>query len=560
MTERYVELRAASAFSFLRSTVPPASLAQRAAELGYRHLALADADGLYGAPQFWGAAKEHGLRPLVGIDLGLEQFAEGAPGRLLLLARNPVGYQKLCRLATLAHARGPENVGVSWVDLEVCNEGLTALTGGYSGILTRALEGGDDERAGQLAERLCAIFGREHVLGELQRHGDPRQERLNRRTLDLAAAHGLRVVASNGVRMLEPKDRALLDVLTCIRRKVTLDSAGTLLARNDAQQLKSPAAMAERFADLPEVLAATAAVAAECEYTLDELPYEFPNFAPPGVSEAALLHERVEAGARKFYRPMTPAVRAQLDRELALIVKLGLSGYFLIVADIIEFCERHGILAKGRGSAANSAVCYALNITTVDPVASHLLFERFLSEERGEWPDIDIDLPSGDEREKVIQYVFSTYGPRRAAMCAEVITYRDRSAVREVGKALGFGPQDVERLSQGDALVRGHPRGSRWPAADGGAIAGGPAREAVAGDLRAHPEPAAPPLAALGGHDHLGRSSGRGRAHPARAHAGADRHPVGQGRRRGDGAHQDRPARPGDAGGAARGSAVGART
>jgi error-prone DNA polymerase len=449
MTEPYVELRAASAFSFLRSTVSPVSLALRAAELGYRHLALADVDGLYGAPQFWGAAKEHGLRPLVGVDLGLEQGAEGAPGRLLLLARSQVGYQKLCRLATLAHARGSENVGVSWVDLEMHREGLTVLTGGYAGILTRALEAGDDERTGELAERLCAIFGREHVLGELQRHGDPRQERLNRRTLDLAAAHGLRVVATNGVRMLEPKDRALLDVLTCIRRKVTLDSAGTLLARNDEQQLRSPSAMAERFADLPEVLAATAAVADECEFTLDKLPYDFPNFAPPGVSEAALLHERVEAGARQFYRPMTPAVRAQLDRELALIVKLKLSGYFLIVADIIEFCERNGILAKGRGSAANSAVCYALNITTVDPVASHLLFERFLSEERGEWPDIDIDLPSGDEREKVIQYVFSTYGPRRAAMCAEVITYRDRSAVREVGKALGFGLQDVERLSQG---------------------------------------------------------------------------------------------------------------
>jgi len=439
----YCELRALSAFSFLRSTAMPEALAARAAELGYGHLALADFDGFYGAPRFWSVAKQAGLRALVGIDLGL---CEG--GRLLLLAKDVDGYRRLCRLATLAHVR--EAPALSWEELEDHGDGLVALTGGDAGLLTRALEGGNDDRVRRLVDRLCGVLGRENVLGEIQRHGDPRQERLNRRTLDLAAAVGLRVVATNGVRLLHPADRPLLDVLTCIRHKITLDEAGTRLALNGERRLKAPAEMEALFADQPEAVAATLDVARECAFTLDSLPYRFPEFpTPAGTSEASLLRYKTEEGARRLYRPMTPAVRAQLDRELALIEKLGLAGYFLIVADIIDYCRREGILAKGRGSAANSAVCYALDITCVDPVGNHLLFERFLSEERAEWPDIDVDLPSGDEREKVIQYVFATYGRRRAAMCAEVITYRDRSAAREVGKALGFGAEQIERFASG---------------------------------------------------------------------------------------------------------------
>ncbi|MHB8419598.1 MAG: DNA polymerase III subunit alpha [Myxococcales bacterium] len=449
MKPPYCELRALSAFSFLRSTAMPEALAARAAELGYDHLALTDVDGFYGAPRFWAMAKEKGLRPLVGVDLGLAE-GEGAAGRLLLLAKDASGYQRLCRLATLAHARGAGSPGFSWEELEVQAGGLVALTGGSGGLLWRALEAGDEAQALRLADRLCALFGRENVLGEIQRHGDPRQERLNRRMVDLAASRSLRVVATNGVRLLEPADLPLLDVLTCIRNKVTLDGAGTLLARNGEQRLKRPAEMAALFADQPQAVAATLDVARECVFTFDALPYRFPDFpVPPGASESALLRGKVEEGARRLYRPLTPAVRAQLDRELALIEKLGLAGYFLIVADIIDFCRRERILAKGRGSAANSAVCYTLDITCVDPVGNHLLFERFLSEERAEWPDIDIDLPSGVEREKVLQYVFATYGKRRAAMCAEVITYRDRSAAREVGKALGFGQPELERFAKG---------------------------------------------------------------------------------------------------------------
>ncbi len=440
----YVELRAASAFSFLRSTIQPADLVRRAAALGYPELALADRDGLAGSPQFWGAAGEVGLRPIVGADL-----AVAGAGRLLLLVRDVEGYRHLCRLATLAQGRGGASGAgaVTWEELEDFAGGLTALTGGPEGILPRALAGGDPLALG---DRLRSIFGRDRLLAEIQRHGDPRQERENRRLLALAGRLSLRVVATNGVRCLSPEDVPLLDVLTCIRRKTTLSAAGTYLARNARTCLASPREMAERFADLPAAVAATAEVARECAFTPGALPYRFPDFSvPPGQTESGLLRAWVEEGARRLWRPITPAVRAQLDRELALIEKLGLAGYFLIVGDLVRFCEREGILAKGRGSAANSAVCYALNITTVDPVGRGLLFERFLSEERAGWPDIDIDLPSGGEREKAIQYVFSTYGPSRAALCAEVITYRDRSAVREAGKVLGFSHEEIDRLSRG---------------------------------------------------------------------------------------------------------------
>ncbi len=468
MKSPYCELRALSAFSFLRSTAMPEALAARAAELGYEHLALADADGFYGAPRFWNVAKETGLRALAGVDLGL---VEG--GRLLLLARDVGGYRRLCRLATLAHAREPP--GLTWEELESQAGGLVALTGGESGLFTRALEAGDDGQVERLVDRLGAVFGRENVLAEIQRHGDPRQERLNRRTLDLAELRALRVVATNGVRLLDPADRPLLDVLTCIRHGVALDGAGARLALNGERRLKAPAEMAELFADQPGAVAATLDVARECAFTLDALPYRFPEFpTPAGTSEAALLRQRVSEGARRLYRPMTPAVRAQLDRELALIEKLGLAGYFLIVGDVIDFCRREGILAKGRGSAANSAVCYALDITCVEPVGNHLLFERFLSEERAEWPDIDIDLPSGEERERVIQYVFATYGRRRAAMCAEVITYRDRSAAREVGKVLGFGPEQIERFAKGLVWFEPAPRKVGDRLRDAGLDAGDP--------------------------------------------------------------------------------------
>ena len=245
-------------------------------------------------------------------------------------------------------------------------------------------------------------------------------------------------------------DRALLDVLTCIRLKTTLEEAGRALWVNAERHLKSPAEMAALFRDLPGALATTREIAERCEFTLADLGYRFPDYPlPPGETPDSYLRALTYAGARERWgAALGDRVRRQLEHELTIIAKLKLAGYFLIVWDIVQFCRENQILAQGRGSAANSAVCYALGITAVDAVEMELLFERFLSEERGEWPDIDLDLPSGDQREKVIQYVYRRYGERGAAMTANVITYRTRSAVREVGKVLGFPPEQIDRLAR----------------------------------------------------------------------------------------------------------------
>ncbi|KAB2956859.1 MAG: DNA polymerase III subunit alpha, partial [Thermoanaerobaculia bacterium] len=236
------------------------------------------------------------------------------------------------------------------------------------------------------------------------------------------------------------------------------DAAGARLGANRERSLLGAAAMARRFADLPAAVAHAAELAEQLVFTLDDLGYRFPDFPlPPGETPASWLRKLTWNGARARFRPLTARAQAQLERELALIEKLDLAGYFLIVGDLVDFCRRERILCQGRGSAANSAVCYALGITAVDPVKMELLFERFLSEERGEWPDIDLDLPSGEQREKVIQYVYRRYGGGNgsdagtavgAAMTANVITYRDRSAAREVGKAFGYGPDQVDRLAR----------------------------------------------------------------------------------------------------------------
>ncbi len=259
---------------------------------------------------------------------------------------------------------------------------------------------------------------------------------------------GIPIAATNGVAYAAPAQRELLDVFTCIRRHVTLMDAGRLLERNSERHVKTPAEMARLFADLPEAIANTRAISERLEFTLDDLGYRFPRYpVPDGETQMSFLRKRVDEGARRRYQPYHEHARRQIERELALIEKLDLPGYFLVVWDIVRFCQENHILAQGRGSAANSAVCYSLEITAVDPVGMDLLFERFLSEERGEWPDIDIDLPSGDQRERAIQYVYQRYGKLGAAMTANVITYRGRSAAREVGKALGFEITSLEKLS-----------------------------------------------------------------------------------------------------------------
>ncbi len=297
-------------------------------------------------------------------------------------------------------------------------------------------------------KRLLPIFGARNVYAQLQRHLHREQEARNQATIDRARRHKIPLLATNGVGYAQPEQREILDVLTCIRNKTTIDKAGRLLSYNSERHLKSPAEMSRLFADLPEAIANTRELSARLDFTLADLGYEFPRYpVPPGETEMSFLRHRTAEGVLHRYGPHNERANRQIERELALIEKLKLPGYFLIVWDIVNFCREQGILAQGRGSAANSAVCYSLGITAVDAVGMELLFERFLSEERGEWPDIDIDLPSGDRRERAIQYVYERYGKLGAAMTANVITYRGRSAAREVGKALGFDEPTVARLA-----------------------------------------------------------------------------------------------------------------
>ncbi len=456
MYSHYAELHAASAFSFLAGASQPEELVERAAALGLAAVALTDTNGVYGAPRFYRAARAAGIKALVGAELVLEESALSAasptrlsPTRLTVLVESGAGYRNLCRLLTAAardHAKGQARVDRAMLAAHA--GGLHCLTGGEEGPLARALETGGMALAKRQLERLVALFdGRLHV--ELQRHGLRRQEHRNAALITLAQGLRLPLVATNGVRYATPRDKQLFDVFTAIRHRTGLDDAGRLLAANRQRHLRDGAEMERLFADLPAAVAASGELAERLDFTLANLDYRFPDYPlPPGESPASYLRHVAWNGARARFRPLTARAQMQIEKELALIEKLGLAGYFLIVWDIVRFCQRQGILAQGRGSAANSAVCYALSITAVDPVKMELLFERFLSEERGEWPDIDLDLPSGSQREKVIQYVYGRYGPHGAAMTANVITYRDRSATREVAKALGFSPRQIDRLAK----------------------------------------------------------------------------------------------------------------
>jgi error-prone DNA polymerase len=302
-------------------------------------------------------------------------------------------------------------------------------------------------------DTLVGLFGKKNVYVELQRHCDSVEERRNQAAVRLAESLSLALLATNGVRYATVAERELLDVFTCIRNHTKLETAGRLLELNDERHLRSADEMARLFSDLPEAIGNTGELSARLEYTLAHLGYEFPRYpVPEGETMDSFLRKRTEEGFQNRYgakqnEDLFARAKKQVQRELALIEKLKLAGYFLIVWDIIRYCRDERILVQGRGSAANSAVCYSLGITAVDPVGMELLFERFLSEERGEWPDIDLDLPSGDQREKAIQYVYQRYGQLGAAMTANVITYRDRSAAREVGKALGFDQDTLDQLA-----------------------------------------------------------------------------------------------------------------
>src|SRR5208282_3005400 len=312
--------------------------------------------------------------------------------------------------------------------------------------------GGFDEALREV-ERLVGLFGPRNVYVELQRHSDRSEEHRNQAAVRIARTLKLPLLATNGVNYATAYEREVMDVLTSIRHHSTLDTAGRLLTLNAERHLRSPREMQELFRDLPEAIANTTELSARLTYKMSDLGYRFPSYpVADGDTMQSFLEKRVEEGVRERYLPkcdpqLFEKAHKQARRELALIGQLELAGYFLIVWDIVQFCGREEILVQGRGSAANSVVCYALGITAIDPVGMDLLFERFLSEERGEWPDIDLDLPSGEQRERAIQYVYQRYGELGAAMTANVITYRDRSAAREVGKALGFDQNTLDQLA-----------------------------------------------------------------------------------------------------------------
>ena len=374
----------------------------------------------------------------------------GGGGQLPLLVENRDGYQNLCRLITRMKLRSSKGQGeVTWEDLEEFSDGLICLTGGEPGALQSVLELRGLSQAQRFLDRLRFVFGARDVFVEVQHHYQRHQAALNRARIDLADRCQLPLLATNGVRYAQPSGRPLLDVLSCIHHKTRLAEAGRLLSPNAKCYLKSPHQMTRLFSDLPRAVRSSQELGERIQFTLESLGYRFPEYpVPAGESVNSYLHRLTESGAQRRYRPYSARARRQIHRELALIEKLDLAGYFLIVWDIVQFCRHHRILVQGRGSAANSAVCYSLGITAVDPVGMDLLFERFLSEERGEWPDIDLDLPSGERRERVIQYVYERYGRRGAAMTANVIAYRARSAAREVGKVFGFPPETLDQLSR----------------------------------------------------------------------------------------------------------------
>ena len=468
MTNRYIELHAASAFSFLEGASDPEQLIKRAVELEMPAMALLDRNGVYGSARFHTSAKRNGVQAHIGAEIAVSGFPSrltppswlphqypAEPSRLPLLCESRTGYQNLCQLIT--HFKMRESTKCEGAatdqDLQQYASGLICLTGGDEGPLAAVLAIGGEEAGRKTVEKLVRIFGPKNVYIELQRHHEREAEWRNQAAVRIANSLNLPVLATNGVRYATAYDREILDLFTAVRHHTDLDHAGRLLSINSQRHLRIAREMTALFRDIPYATGNTAELSSRLNFELDDLGYKFPEYSvPEGDTMDSFLKKRVAEGVLRRYIPknnpsLLEQAKKQVEHELALIAKLGFAGYFLIVWDIVNFCKRNGILIQGRGSAANSAVCYALEITAIDPVGMELLFERFLSENRGEWPDIDLDLPSEDKREQAIQYVYQRYGELGAAMTANVITYRGKSAAREVGKAMGFDQDSLNRLT-----------------------------------------------------------------------------------------------------------------
>ncbi|MGA9944840.1 MAG: error-prone DNA polymerase [Candidatus Cybelea sp.] len=446
MDGEYAELHAWSNFSFLQGGSHPEELVEVAAELRLTAIALTDRDGLYGAVRFSAHARLSGVAGIVGSEL---TFEDGS--HIVLLVENETGYAHLCELISCAQMRGSKgDPRLRLEDFGGRSDGLIALSGGAAGRVERAFERDGVEAATREAHALCAIFPERFYL-ELMQHLTSQETHRNIRLVALARECAVPYVATNAVAYARKEDALVADVLSCVRDGTTLQAARAVnaLRPNAEFHLKSPAAMRRLFAQYPDAIATSVAIARRCGFRLERLAGQFPLFpVPEGSSPQRHLRQLVYEGAAKRYSmPLQTNVERQLEYELGLIAKMDLAGYFLIVWDIVREAVELGVLCQGRGSAANSAVCYALGITAVDPIAMNLLFERFMSEERREIPDIDIDFAHQD-RERVIQYVYKRYGRTNAAMVAEVISYRTRSAIRDVGKVLGLTPQQVDAIAR----------------------------------------------------------------------------------------------------------------
>jgi len=457
----YAELHCHSNFSFLDGASHPEELAEEADRLGLTALALTDHDGFYGVVRFSEAARELGLPTIFGaeLSLGLPKPQNGEPdpaGRhLLVLARGAQGYARLARTMSEAHLRGGEKGRPDYAGLEQVADSLRdhvlVLTGCRKGHVPAALTepgGGGREAAARELDRLVALFGAGSVAVELTHHGDPVDDERNDALAELALDRGLPTVATTNAHYHAPPRRRLATALAAVRARRSLDDMDGWLPAAATAHLRSGEEMERRFGGYDGAVARAAALGEELAFDLQLVAPNLPDYPipEPGHTEMSWLRKLTLDGARNRYGD-DPKALEQIHHELKMIEELNFPGYFLVVYDIVMFCKRNGIYAQGRGSAANSAVCYALGITNVDAVKFGLLFERFLAPERDGPPDIDIDIES-DRREEVIQHVYQKYGRQHTAQVANVISYRPRSAVRDVAKAFGFSPGQQDAWSK----------------------------------------------------------------------------------------------------------------
>jgi error-prone DNA polymerase len=445
MTE-YIELHCHSTFSMLDGASSPEALADRASALGYPALALTDHNGLYGTVRFWQAARERGVHPIIGAEVTMDDA-----GHLTLLAETQQGYANLCRLISAGQLAGQKaHPRLGMETLAKHAQGLLCFSGCRQGAIPLALLRKEEHKACHIAGQLREVFGPESFWIEVQRHYLPTETHLTAALVTLAEKLGTGMVATNNVHYAERSGQRLHDVLTCIRYHTTLPEAlaGGLLHPNSEQFLKPPREMASLFSDLPEAVYNTQQIAERCNACLDFSAQRLPAFpVPSSHSPQSYLRHLCEQGLKRKFGPTTPQARPQLAHELAVIEGAGLAGYFLVVWDIVHFARSRGIRCQGRGSAANSLVAYLLDITPVDPLRHNLLFERFLSEGTHTMPDIDVDF-AADRREEVIQYIYERYGEQHVGMVCNVVTYRARSAVRDIAKALSFPPDIIDQVAK----------------------------------------------------------------------------------------------------------------